>query len=110
MRNYDLGKLGEDFAAGILEDRGFLILERNYRCPFGEIDIIAEKAGKLSFVEVKTRATLRFGRPAEAVNQQKQRRIRRAAGFYMQRERGAGCAGVSFQVIEILYNTIENAF
>lgn len=110
MRNYDLGKLGEDFAAGILEDRGFRILERNYRCPFGEIDIIAEKAGELIFVEVKTRATLRFGRPAEAVTQQKQRRIRRAAGFYMQRERCAGCAGVSFQVIEILYNTIENAF
>lgn len=63
-----LGKYGEDFACRYLQNKGYKILTRNFRCHrYGEIDIIVEKSGCISFIEVKTRASSRFGRPIEAV-------------------------------------------
>ena len=56
-----LGKKGEDAACTYLERKGYVICRRNYRCRYGEIDIIAAKGGELSFVEVKTRRNLNFG-------------------------------------------------
>lgn len=58
-----LGKKGEDAACAYLERKGYVICRRNYRCRYGEIDIIAAKSGELSFVEVKTRRNLNFGCP-----------------------------------------------
>ena len=72
MRRYcrRVGNHGEDFAAKILEDSGYMILERNYRSRSGEeIDIIATKDGVLHFIEVKTRTADEFGYPADAVNE-----------------------------------------
>lgn len=76
------GKLGEDTAAGLLEQAGYRILERNYRCPGGEIDLIAQKDGFLAFCEVKARLSSGI-LPREAVTPAKQNRIIRAALTYL---------------------------
>ena len=70
------GMWGEIFATRYLRDRGYEILSTNYVCRFGEIDIIAMKDGVMSFVEVKTRQSLKFWHPREAVNYYKQQKIR----------------------------------
>ena len=104
-----IGDAGEDFAAKILALKGYHILERNYRCRAGEIDIIAERCGELIFVEVKTRQTDQFGRPAESVTVEKQRHMRNTASCYL-KSRGNSLSSISFQVIEVLFNQIEHAF
>ncbi len=63
MSNLSLGKQGEEIAADFLKKKGMKILERNFRTPFGEIDVITEKNRKLHFVEVKTRRSTKFGKP-----------------------------------------------
>ena len=75
--NQELGANGEELAAHFLADAGYTVLERNWRCTMGELDIIAEHAGEIIGVEVKTRSSLGFGHPAEAVNPVKLRRISR---------------------------------
>ncbi|MDD6816936.1 MAG: YraN family protein [Firmicutes bacterium] len=95
-----LGTLGENLAAGLLTEEGYEILMRNYRCRYGEIDLIACRDGILTFVEVKTRQNSRFGEPAEAVTTEKQRKIRRTAVCYLS-ETGRSCRGMEFQVVEI---------
>lgn len=78
-------------------------MARNFRCRLGEIDIIAQKDGILSFIEVKTRISQKYGRPSEAVTVSKQKRIYRCAEFYMQVKGIIHCMPVlSFDVIEIL--------
>jgi len=81
-----LGKLGEELAVEELQRRGYAITARRYRTPGGEIDIVAERAGVLVFVEVKTRADAEFGTAAEAVTLRKQRRLTRMANDYLARE------------------------
>src|SRR5215467_752624 len=71
----DLGKLGESVACQELERRGYAILATRYRTRFGEIDIVAEEAGVLVFVEVKARRTARLGSAAESIPAWKRRRI-----------------------------------
>lgn len=78
-----LGKTGEDRAERFLKDRGYRILHRNYRCPLGEIDIVARDGNTLVFVEVKTRSTSRFGTPVESVDERKRNRLRRLALYYI---------------------------
>ncbi len=78
-----LGLRGEARAERFLRKKGFKILERNFRCPLGEIDIVAMDGKTLVFVEVKTRSTNRFGTPAEAVDARKRARLRRLALYYI---------------------------
>ncbi len=78
-----LGKLGERLAAERLLGCGYRILERNFRCRYGEIDLIAEDEHDLIFVEVKTRRGDAFGRPEEAVTLRKQRKIVQVASYYL---------------------------
>ena len=78
-RKDDLGRWGEDVASQHLLDSGYAVIERNWRCPSGEIDIIALEKGQLVFVEVKTRSGLAFGHPFEAITAQKLARLRRLA-------------------------------
>lgn len=78
-----LGRWGEEFAARYLERRGWRILHRNLRTPVGEIDILARDGKTLIFVEVKTRRSLAFGSPLEAVGPTKRRQILRAAQWYL---------------------------
>jgi len=82
-----LGKMGEDLAVTRLKAMKYRILERNFRCPLGEMDIIAREKGSLVFVEVKTRTTKDFGGPAAAVNERKQRQLSRVALMYLDQKK-----------------------
>lgn len=77
------GKAGEDIAANYLRHQGYTIVERNYRSTFGEIDIIAKDGDVIVFVEVKSRASNRFGDPKWAVTPKKQRTISMVALHYL---------------------------
>lgn len=78
-----LGSNGEDIAENFLKAHGCTILNRNYRCKFGEIDIIAKEGKTIVFIEVKTRRSNRFGVPEEAVDYRKQKRLRLLASTYL---------------------------
>ena len=81
-----LGKKGEDIAVSYLKERqGYRILRRNYRCVLGEMDIIAKDRDVLSFVEVKTRGSARFGIPQESVNKKKQHKLSKVALEFINR-------------------------
>lgn len=83
MRKQALGARGEDLAAAYLERRGLSIVERNFRCARGELDIIARDGDTVVFVEVKTRRTAALGSPLEAVTRSKLARIRKLAGVWL---------------------------
>jgi len=75
-----LGKKGEDLAASYLQkSQGYRILQRNYRCVFGEVDIIAKDHDVLSFIEVRTRKSEDFGNPKESITKRKQDQISKVA-------------------------------
>lgn len=78
-----LGPRGEAIAAGFLTDRGFRIVARNYRCPLGEIDIVAADGDTLVFVEVKSRRSAEAAEPEISVHYDKRRRITRAARYFV---------------------------
>lgn len=104
-----LGALGEEMAASILYSQGLDILERNYRCRIGEIDIIARNEEEIVFVEVKTRMEPTVTEPSQSVGAEKQRTIRKTAEYYML-TKNLRDLWISFQVIEITINQIQNAF
>ena len=79
------GKFGEDKAAEYLRNNGYSIIKRNFSCRFGEIDIIAENAGYLVFVEVKLRKNDRYGEAKEFVNYAKQQKIIKTASLFLAR-------------------------
>ena len=79
----NLGRLGERLAAAKLEERGYRILEYNFRSRYGEIDLVAEDGQDLVFVEVKTRRGTARGRPEEAVNDRKARKLQEVAFSYL---------------------------
>jgi putative endonuclease len=97
-----LGDRGEDLAAAALKKRGYKVLERNYRTPLGEIDLIARHQKVLVFIEVKTRTSARFGAGQEAVNYGKQARYRKLADYYLKQKR-LGEIAVRFDVVGILW-------
>lgn len=102
MDNRALGVAGEDAAARFLEYAGYRILDRNIRLDRCELDIIAEKTGTVVFAEVKTRTSVRYGAPGEAVTPAKQRHITRAALRYLQ-EKGMEPMEIRFDVLEVLH-------
>lgn len=77
------GDWGEALVEKYLSERGCRIVEREWRCRFGEIDLIAEQEGALLFVEVKLRTNLRYGMPRESVTTKKQEKLRSAALLYL---------------------------
>lgn len=74
-----VGDYGERVACAHLEERGYEVLDRNWRCEAGELDVVAARGDTLVFCEVKTRRSTRFGGPAEAVTRAKAARLRRLA-------------------------------
>jgi putative endonuclease len=90
-RRRSLGQAGESLAARELAQRGYRILARNWRCPIGEIDIVAEREGVLVFVEVKTRRGDRLGTPQESVTRSKQAKLIEAALTYLQEHTLEAC-------------------
>jgi putative endonuclease len=77
------GSAAEQLAAQFLETRGLVILERNFRCRAGEVDLIARHGGTLVFVEVRLRASDAFGGAAASVDARKQAKLLRAARYYL---------------------------
>ncbi|MFQ5458771.1 MAG: YraN family protein [Myxococcota bacterium] len=77
------GLIGEERAALALRRAGYRVLSRNYRCRYGEIDLVAEEGDAIVFVEVKARRTSAYGDPALAITARKRRRIARAAQHYL---------------------------
>ncbi|GAA1525743.1 putative endonuclease [Microbacterium ginsengiterrae] len=75
----DLGRDGEDRAAQHLTERGYRVIDRNWRCSQGEIDIVAEHGDTLCIVEVKTRRSIAYGHPFDAVDERKRERLWRLA-------------------------------
>jgi putative endonuclease len=111
-----LGASGERRAAQWYEAEGYEVLDRNWRCPDGELDLVARRGPTLVFCEVKTRRTTRFGQPFEAVTSTKQARIRRLAARWL-RERGASLGLwsplIRFDVASVLgaeLQILEDAF
>ncbi|MFQ6041700.1 MAG: YraN family protein [Candidatus Poribacteria bacterium] len=113
-----LGEIGESLAVKFLKRKGYRIIEQNYRSTWGEIDIVAQDEDIVTFVEVKTRRSLKFGAPQLAVTNSKQRKISKAALEYLQ-ENALFDSVCRFDVISIVFppepsepiiEHIENAF
>ncbi len=111
-----LGKMGEDLAVAQLRALKYKIIERNFKCALGEIDIIAREKDTLVFVEVKTRRTRDFEGPAAAVNQRKQRQLSRVALTYLNQKKLSGVpARFDVVAVELIppvprIEVIRNAF
>jgi len=100
MRRIQTGKRGEDLAAAHLQKLGYQIVAKNYRCIFGEVDIIARDGDTLVFVEVKSRKTEAFGEPQEAVGLEKQKKLSRISLHYLQ-QKGLDSCCARFDVVAI---------
>lgn len=99
---HEFGKIGEEIATKYLKQNNYKIIERNFRCKQGEIDIIAKEKEEIVFIEVKTRSNIMYGRPSEAVNEAKQKHIRRAAKYYVYLKHLENCY-IRLDVIELYY-------
>lgn len=80
---HEIGKIGEDIATKYLEKLGYIIIERNFVARQGEIDIIAKDNEELVFIEVKTRTSLLYGKPIEAVDNKKQKNLISTVKYYI---------------------------
>lgn len=97
---HETGKIGEEIAAKYLASIDYKIIEKNFECKRGEIDIIAINKDELVFIEVKTRSSAMYGRPAEAVNEIKKKHIYKAAEYYVY-IRNLENEKIRFDVIEV---------
>ena len=117
MNKKELGVIGEKYAADYLKSKKYEILQLNYSCPYGEIDIIAKHKNSIVFVEVKTRKSIKFGKGMEAVNFYKQQKLKKVALYYLNTHTPF-FSNIRFDVIDILVHSavdikiehIENAF
>lgn len=112
----DTGKEGEKIAVAYLKRHGYRITEVNYRCPVGEIDIVARDKNALVFVEVKARRSGALGYPEQAVGVKKQKKMSQLALWYLQEKRLSD-ADTRFDVVAIVMDPrgpdirlIKNAF
>jgi putative endonuclease len=96
-----LGAYGESLAARHLVEQGMVVLDRNWRCPAGEIDLVLRDGDVLVVCEVKTRTTLDYGTPHEAVDDAKLDRLRRLAMAW-QEERGISAPDVRIDLVAVL--------
>lgn len=98
----EIGKWGENIVCQYLANNHYKIIERNFLCRQGEIDIIAKDITKkeLVFIEVKTRSNLKYGNPAEAVNKEKQKHIKQVIKYYIYRNHLENKA-IRIDVIEV---------
>lgn len=100
MKVYGLGLKGEEAAKRYLRKKGYKILETNFQCRFGELDIIAEKKGELIFCEVKTRSAGMVALPQESVDYFKQQKMIKTAQIWLQAKNKVECP-MRFDVIAI---------
>ncbi|MFQ5935179.1 MAG: YraN family protein [Acidiferrobacterales bacterium] len=95
------GRDTEDRAYQHLSSHGLKLLERNYRAPCGEIDLIMEQRDTLVFVEVRYRRSETFGTPAETINARKQAKLRATAAHYLQQHRSARKQPCRFDIVAV---------
>jgi putative endonuclease len=112
----ETGKRGEEIAVSYLKKEGYRIRERNYRCPLGEIDIIALDGNEVVFVEVKSRKSDDFGEPEAAVDTRKQAKLSRIALNYIN-EHNLNDRSARFDVVAVRFlkgsdrvRLVRNAF
>jgi putative endonuclease len=103
---HHLGRVGEEAAIHYLQGQGYRILKHNFRCRFGEIDLIARDGDVLVFIEVKTRRSHAFGPPAAAVTLRKQHHIVKVAQWYLA-HMGGGQETCRFDVVTIEMNALQ---
>ncbi|WP_234121138.1 YraN family protein [Clostridium hydrogenum] len=106
--NKKIGNYGENVAEYHLREKGYKILDKNFRCKLGEIDIIAQKDSYIVFVEVKSRYGTIYGNPIEAVTYSKKYKIYKTALAYIQK-RNLLNFDFRFDIIEILLNLNDNS-
>ncbi len=100
--NIKIGSIGEQLAVDYLKNKGYYILDRNYRTKLGELDIVAKKNNLIVFIEVKTRTSDKFGVPSEAVNYKKQKTIQKLSQQYiLNKNLYDDCWLYRFDVIEV---------
>lgn len=97
----DFGNTGENLATEYLEKQGYTILERNFYCKQGEIDIIAKDKNEIVFIEVKSRSNKLFSIPSEAVTKQKIKHLFRTARYFLYKNKMIN-EYIRFDVVEIL--------
>ena len=113
QNNRSVGTKKEELAADYLEKKGYEVLAKNFRCKYGEIDLIAKDGSYLVFVEVKYRATSKNGFPQEAVTKSKQKTIVFVANYYLMKANLGQDIPIRFDVVAMLGDEIthiENAF
>ncbi len=96
----ELGSRGENIAERYLVRRGLTLLDRNWRCPQGEIDLVLRDGDEVVFVEVKTRSSVAFGHPLEAITAAKLARLRRLAGAWC--EANPGTARIRIDAVAVI--------
>lgn len=106
VTRHDKGTEGELVAAEHLKQYGLKVVARNFRCPLGEIDLIARDGKTIVFVEVKSRSSIQYGLPQEAVSRSKQKRLILLARWYLKKH-GLEQAPARFDVIAILWKDGE---
>ena len=97
-----LGKKGEDLAEACLKKKGYRIVERNFRCPFGEIDLIARDGKTVVFVEIKARSRASLSPPYLAVNKTNRKKITKSAEYYLSIKK-AGPLECRFDIVSIVF-------
>ncbi|PZD93310.1 YraN family protein [Paenibacillus sambharensis] len=107
-RRKETGSRGEQAAAELLEGKGYKILDRNWRCRSGELDIVADDSGTTVFIEVRTRRSgSRYGTAAESVDWRKQRKLQQVAQVYMAAHGNIASLAVRFDVIAVTYEEAD---
>ena len=116
MRRIRTGRQGQDLAAGYLERAGYRIIARNYRCLFGEMDLVARDGAAIVFIEVKSRKSDRFGPPQSSVGPKKQKKMSQIALHYLEQNQLHACEA-RFDVVAVSLlpaghrvELIQNAF
>lgn len=111
------GRVGESLALSYLKNKGYKILETNYKNLIGEVDIIAKQKDCIVFIEVKTSASLKYGQPRERINFYKVKKIKNVATLYLKQKLLFNKVAVRFDCIEVIGDTLnfeiehlENAF
>lgn len=107
--NKSIGFYGEEIAENYLREMGYTILERNFKCKIGEIDIIAKDSNHICFIEVKTRYGTLYGTPGESVTNSKQYKIQRTAQSYILKKK-LHKFNFRFDVIEIVLNQKDDSY
>lgn len=111
LKRQQVGRTGEAVAACYLQDRGYIIVESNYRCSLGEIDLVAYDGDTVVLVEVRTKTGFSHGSPEESINAEKARRLQRMALFYL-KAKGLSKAPARIDLVAVLLDrtnlTVQN--